>query len=437
MWRRIFWSVVLLAIFWSQKGEAQYWLGYSSMKNAGVNKLHIQPASSISNDFKYEILIAGIESYSITPDHFPLTFEILKNEPANFLAENHQEIVGETLAFPSFIWKIDQKNAVGLDLKLRSVFAIDPIESSLIQLLTDYIFLGQSQSVQSDELLVTKSAAWMEVGINYSRNLFRNDHHELNLGVTPKIIFGEGTANLMVENVNIKQDIANGTVDLTGVVGLQYSKTVDDWKVDEFTFFGRTTMAFSGGIEYIYRKSTDDLHTLKAGFSILDIGKMKYDRSMYAGDFVAQNLEVPLETFNQVDILKAWADVVRGLFDKVPEEEEHIAIKLPTKLSVQLDYRLKKNFYLNFSSFIALTADHKNIYQSPNFNTFVLTPRYEKKKWGIALPLIYNEYRGYSTGISGSWGPVFLGLTNVVQSITSKHESENLGGYFGFKVHKF
>ncbi len=435
--RRVVSIIVVILLGCYSNVFSQYWLGYSSMNHSGINKLHIQPASSVSNNYQFEIQIAGIESYSITPDHFPLTFEILREDPANFLAENHRDIVGETLAFPSAIYKIDEKNAVGLDMKLRSTFAIDPIESSLIQLLTEYIFFGNSQSVQSDEKLITRSSAWLEVGMNYSRNVLKNEHHALNIGITPKIIFGQGTANLGVEGVDIQQDIPNGTVDLNGIVGLQYSKTIDDWKEDKYTVFGRATMAFSGGLEYTFRNIPGEPHKLKVGVSILDIGKMKYKRSIYAGNFIAENLTVSLETFNQSDILKAWADVVRDLFDKIPEKDDHIVIQLPTKFSTQIDYKIRPDVYINFSGFVALNSNHKDIYRSPNFNMFVLTPRYEKEKWGIAIPLIYNEYRGYSTGISGSWGPVYLGVTNIIQALSSQNEKQRLGGYIGFKFTKW
>gem|GEM_PF-2351353 len=427
---------MIIANLFINIGYAQYWYGYSSMDHAGFNAMHIQPASTINSPFLFDIHVVGIESYSITPEYFPLSIKILKEDPALFLAENHKQVVGETITFPGFIWRLDKKNAVGLDIKLRSVFAIDPLESSLIDLLTDYLFLGGTESIQSDEQLISRSSAWLEVGFNYSRNIIKNNHHELNLGITPKLFFGQGSANLQVENVNIEQDIDAGVVDITGLVGLQYSQTIDDWKVDEYSFLGRTSVAFSGGLEYIYRQSLDSDHKFKAGVSVLDLGRMKYERSMYAGTFQADHLLVDAETFEQVDILKAWADLVRGFFDRIPDEEEKLIINLPSKLGLQLDYQIIPKVYINFSTYLAIQPDKSDLKNAPNFNTYVLTPRYESEKYGIGIPFIFDEYRGYSTGVSVFWGPFYLGLTNIFGSIFSEDGTNNLGGYFGVKFSK-
>jgi len=83
-----------------------------------------------------------------------------------------------------------------------------------------------------------------------------------------------------------------------------------------------------------------------------------------------------------------------------------------------------------------LKGAENQLEQAPDFHTFVVTPRFERENWGVSLPLKYDGYSGYATGVSAFYGPVFLGVSNFFRVIFDEDNSKRLGVYIGLKFGK-
>lgn len=95
-------------------------------------------------------------------------------------------------------------------------------------------------------------------------------------------------------------------------------------------------------------------------------------------------------------------------------------MSLPTAVSLQVDYNLYKDFYLNFTPYIALRQGDSKYAKVHTYNNFSLSPRYERTWFGISMPIQYNQLSGLSFGTGLRLGPVWVGSNNVFNTFFSK-----------------
>ena len=92
-------------------------------------------------------------------------------------------------------------------------------------------------------------------------------------------------------------------------------------------------------------------------------------------------------------------------------------IFLPSTLSVQFDYHVKKNWYVNSTVFIPV------VYISPMIerpSVLALTPRYESRFLEINLPLVLYDYKYPRFGLSVRIDGFTIGSDNLMCFTSSK-----------------
>ncbi|MDG1476937.1 MAG: OmpA family protein, partial [Vicingaceae bacterium] len=72
---------------------------------------------------------------------------------------------------------------------------------------------------------------------------------------------------------------------------------------------------------------------------------------------------------------------------------------LPININLDVDYNIYKNFYANFYTRINMKfGNDKNTVHYPT--SYAVTPRFDHKRWGVSLPLSYNNIYGFRTGLA-------------------------------------
>jgi len=168
--------------------------------------------------------------------------------------------------------------------------------------------------------------------------------------------------------------------------------------------------------------------------ALLDLGKLNYSRSGNSGEYQFSGRDIPINRFRDLESLDAFGDSLKSTFGVDESFRNDFKLSLPTQFAIQADYHVIKNYYLNFSSYLAIRGEERKVDETKNATSYILTPRLEKKKWGITLPIIYSTFTGFSTGASFRIGPFYIGSKNLIAALIKGDEIETVNVYAGFKV---
>ena len=80
-------------------------------------------------------------------------------------------------------------------------------------------------------------------------------------------------------------------------------------------------------------------------------------------------------------------------------------------MSLQFDYHIWKNFYVNATGIVGLTSKRKSD-QVHIANQFSVTPSFDHAWIGAHLPISYNTYSGLKSGLGLRLGPLTVGTTD-------------------------
>ena len=107
---------------------------------------------------------------------------------------------------------------------------------------------------------------------------------------------------------------------------------------------------------------------------------------------------------------------------------------LPTALSIQYDYNFENGFFLNGTivqnlSFFNQLGVHRQ-------NSFAVTPRYERPRFEVAMPITLRRYYSPSLGLAFRfWNNLIIG-TDRLGSILFNGDTYGTDIYFNIKIAK-
>ena len=105
---------------------------------------------------------------------------------------------------------------------------------------------------------------------------------------------------------------------------------------------------------------------------------------------------------------------------------------MPTAASMQVDVNIKNNFYVNASVIQRLPLNELSILRP---NQFSLTPRYEKRKFEVSMPLSLYDYDKVALGLAVRYGILTIG-TDRLGIYTGLFDSTGFDLFFSIKVNR-
>ncbi len=303
-----------------------------------------------------------------------------------------------------------RRHAFGIHFGGRSytdVRRVDNIVSHFIENgVTDYT----QQHLTDYEIrrMRVNTLTWAQAQISYAYNFKRSGKDFFSAGFSFKKIFpliGAGVSvNRMGYDVrdDVQMSIFYLTADMMGAITPQFS-----WRGGCAWDLGFTYQKMHDYCEHYYpnsRKSSCKKYPYewKIGVSLLDLGYAKFNPENMA--YVGYDID-SYEFFNYADV-----DVEADNFQDILIEAETspnqglirrpYKMKLPSALSVQIDWNLKKNWlYLNLSWLHGIPPT-RGAFGPRRAHWLALTPRIETRWLDVALPLSIYEYRKVQLGFS-------------------------------------
>lgn len=298
-------------------------------------------------------------------------------------------------------------------------------------------------------------SAWAEIYGSYARTVMDDGYRVLNAGITIK--YNRSLAGGYARGDNIQYIPDNDTNNLNGFLltngSLQYgySSNIDDADNGSGSFntgklFQNNYSGFSAdiGIEYIFLSSDEEddednyAYKTKLGISLLDIGGNRYRHSTKSRFGTAVKIgmnDTLLENkFNNVEDIDQFNDSLATISNSFAALAGDFTIYKPTRLVVNIDQRIRQNFFINTELTLpVISLAGKNSLYIKDMNLLAVTPRWETRKFGAYMPVLFNMRKQLWVGGAVRAGPVLLGFHNL-SNLFSKNKMQNGGMYLAFTI---
>jgi outer membrane protein OmpA-like peptidoglycan-associated protein len=112
-------------------------------------------------------------------------------------------------------------------------------------------------------------------------------------------------------------------------------------------------------------------------------------------------------------------------------DDNTFKIKLPTAFSLQADVLLTRGLYVNLTTFTSLQGYDKPG-RSHYLSTYSITPRYERKWFGVSIPIQYNQYGQFNVGLGIRAAFLYFGINNIITDVFMDPYGTSI--YLGVKI---
>ncbi len=457
--------------------HAQYFLGLRASQWGGVTNVGFNPAIA-DNRLKFDMTIIGMGA-TMSNNYLGISRKALFN-PDLFSNDNSQKVnfkenlngkpknvyqsfqIQGPLSFMfTFGKKMERhKYAIALTYNVNSVTNIDNISQKLARIafwgagsVADSIDAFDYRQLQQRDLAL-QHMTWVDYGITYSQVILDKDKHMLKGGVTLKLLQGIWATNTFIEDVDYRfQNFDTISIyDSRAKINLspKLPSSVEYFAQDsaqsisdnipgylkELMNFGDAKPTVGADISFVYeyRPKKDNyqyemdnqrwydreksLYTVQAGFSITDIGRIKFKNSKYSYDFSADKRDWYVKDFSAVEGYKSIGDTIRLLaadslgFRINSNPTGTFGMWLPMRINIWADYNPVPFFGVHALASIAPALGKEG--RVRHISTFTLTPHIDWRCLGLYLPLSYDVQGNFNAGATVRLGPVIIGTQDLL-----------------------
>lgn len=130
--------------------------------------------------------------------------------------------------------------------------------------------------------------------------------------------------------------------------------------------------------------------------------------------------------------MSGFNDVLAENFDPNGQEGNSFAMELPMHLQVYADFRLKHNLGVHLGTTIAFYGGSGNDHRNHFPFQVNLGGRWEKKWFGVYVPVYFDSYGLINMGLSLRAGPLVIGSGDILSSfMQGRYPSANF--HFGLR----
>jgi len=439
------------------RAMSQDFLGLSMGNYSGVTGVMLQPASIVDSRHRFDINLFSVgtnysnnyllvnrnailkfnknnfSSYPVFKDKYLTRAELGANEKVFFNVNNRTQLP------LSFMATTGKKSAIALNIQSRSMVQGRNITQALANAAYGEFYPNANTGNIDASGFSINTLNWAEVGFTYGRVLFSSNKHFLKAAVTAKYLGGVSSLNMSSTNLRLGIN-ADSSFNFT-TSNTQYNHNQNagfnnifdrNFKPDEsgFGYDAGLVYEFRGNIDKFRYISYDDQksyvadrrdankYMIRLGVSLLDAGRFTFSKPANVNSFSSaitgwRLRDQAFKTLSNFDT--ALANRVTPL----PNDARNYNVYLPAALSVQLDIRFIKGFYLNVMTYNAVKMGDEPGFRFDKYDYYTITPRWESRAVGIYIPYTFgnhknlNNYKGNLLGATLRLGPLFIGSSNL------------------------
>ncbi len=365
----------------------------------------------------------------------------------------------------NFMFHINPKIAVGFGIKARSILNIDNMDPKLAVLAEEGLEYPALWNLKlNEELLNINHLSWTEYGLNYSQVVLDQKEHFFKAGGKVKYLQGYSAAYMYTNNFSYNLVNEDTSQYLAGDFAYGYSKNIDQLVADGGGI-PKASAKFGLGLDlgFVYEWRPDwekhkydmdnetnlwkrnmNKYKARVGFSVLDLGGMRFEKGGLSRDFSVNTTN--LFDLNRFDVANSFIHFDR-LIDTLINEStaagnsdwkaledpsETFYMRTPSAFSIQADYHIWKWFYVNATGMFNIISS-KRATKVKVANQVSITPSFDHAWFGVHLPLSVNEYSGFKAGLATRLGPLTVGITDF-RTLAGKGKVQGAEFFMGLRV---
>ncbi|OIP01972.1 MAG: hypothetical protein AUJ98_02650 [Bacteroidetes bacterium CG2_30_33_31] len=419
--------------------KAQDFLSFVNDNYAGSTAMFYNPAAIVDSRYKFDMELLGI-SNRIDNNWVKIDKSVLLNwvkwKESDF-KNNHMSMdynglsknayLGVEGRALSFLTNYNHKNAFGFSARARVIMNFDNLPESAAILIFNGNNVDSLMSHHTFENMSQELVSWAEYGLTYGRILTEDESkHFFKIGASAKLL--QGIAGIYLYEKYMDYNLKNADTATNVVADIKFGLTgsVDD--IRKFKFTATPAIGFDFGFVYEWRPKTKEFkyamngktdlwrndlnkYKLRIGFSVLDIGSMKFKKQYKSGNITIDDKLVNFALLHAPTLIDL-ADTINRLYG-TELTDSYFHYRLPTTLNLSVDYNILKYFYVSLSGRLALNQGNNHYEKAHYLNNISIIPRYEKKWWGVSIPIKYNQFGFINVGMGLRMGPIWLGSSDL------------------------
>ncbi len=447
-----FTAVLIILCAFLQSASSQEFLPFATSNYAGVTGLHLQPASIADSRLKFDFCLGatsigfynnymGIDPYAVMN---PTEFKNLGEwDNLKYVKRNNNNGQDKSFIFKaqqdlfSFMITLSPKDAIAFTPTFRTILNVDNMSEDLaIQLDKGLKETSLWYKQLSNANLGVQANSWVDYGVTYARIITSEGKHFLKAGFTVKLSQGLASAYAFAKDLNYKFS-TNDTLSLYQS-NIKYGASDNIYQIEngdfKYKFLTNLSLNFDFGFVYEFRpdwlkykydmdgktnlwRRDQEKYLVKVGFSMTDIGSVRYRRNNLSSDFQADKLNWDIVNFKPNSIHAA--DSTLHTIFPFSDVSNKFAMRLPTAISLQVDVRASKGLYVNFSPYFALNQGSSVANKVHYYSAWNITPRYDTKFFGVTLPMQYTSMKQWNMGLGIHLGPIWIGSNDILSYLLS------------------
>jgi hypothetical protein len=442
---------------------AQNFFGISTSTASGTHGLYLNPANAADSRHKLYINLGAAtlhvdNNYARWNAPFSLFSAVLGRVPAgwknpdgsvNFQPNNFREILDgkpkdgtlwAEVRGPSVLLTLGKFTGLAVSTRLRAAGQVTGANQELLSLLRSGLNESTFWNITNvDNRFNVNANVYGELAGTLGQVLTPLESvHFLKVGATAKYLSGFYSGHFINRGLNyrVAPDPKNPNQGLLLVEKIDaefgyVQQTPLDGGFTLGKFFGSRVpghgWGFDAGLVYEYRPWIDeytaggdydveeDKYRFRLGVALLDLGRIYYSDPATVRGYTVQraNKVFTEQDFNEVSGSDELVSVLEKQLDLKPSEaKKSFNVGLPAALSLNLDWRLGNEFYVNVAYLKNLHGASDIAMRQPT--VLAITPRLAGEGFlEIALPLVFiND--AFAPGLSLRVGPVFAGTDNLL-----------------------
>jgi hypothetical protein len=461
-------AFMAVTCFTATQTNAQFFIGMRATNYGGITNANYNPAIANSPyvvDINLIGLAATVNNNYVGIDRRALLHPSYFNNADFQSLYMHERVNGREKAGYfgtqiqgplSFMFSFGPKkkknlNAIAFSYHANAVFNADNITEVFAR--TAYHGLGQQANAITGYLgkelyngnLSLKSAVWRDYGLSYSRVVYDKGSNTIIAGGTLKLLQPIAGAygyvrdlsyqwteyeNLNIYNTEAKYAYSEGMLTSANASGQNlatYLRNNMGFKA------GPPTAALDLGVVYQWwpdkgKEPVMDCHCqdfseksrykLAAGFSMVDLGALRFKRDANSRDFYADIRDWNVGGAQFPDGLQSLDDTIQSRF-VVQNSSKFFTIWLPTRFNVFIDYNIWKDFGVSATAMISpdMSPQRRMVH---HVTTFAITAKYDNKWLGVYVPLSADVFGNVSLGTTLRLGPLTIGTQDLLGLFAKK-----------------
>lgn len=444
--------IALIAI--SLNSNAQNYAGYSTSNFIGVNGVFFNPGNVVDSRYKWSVNLLSA-NVDVANDYATLKttglFKTIGGDTSSYNINrtnfgNTNFLLDADVFGPSVLFNVNAKNSFAITTRGRAMANVDKMPGDLLNTLENSGNNVTFPTTLNTNGFKISANVWTEIGVTYGRVLIDKTSF-LKGGITLKYLGGVGAGYFgLSANGKLDQDI-NGNNYIQNTTGqLDFGLGGEDINNINLKFNGS---GIGGDIGFVYEyrptyisAKDENKYKFKVEAALHDLGSIKYNHGTNDASYTLNtNLNPPfdslrLDRFNKIS---SFADIDTALnsagaqIKKTSAAGGKFNMSLPTSLSGSVDYHVVTGLYVNLGGSVSLNKNSSSLYKTHTANYIILTPRYEGKHFGVAVPISNSSISGFNAGVSLRAGPIFIGSGSILSTLL-RGNTQQADVHFGIVI---